>query len=132
MAANRRYTFLAIGALSALSLASAWLARPLQGNPPTPVIQDAGPAKPTKLYYGVLACSNGGCHNNPVTPNQKDILLCGYGEVRIWSQQDKHMDANKVLKGERSLQMAKLLGIKGDITKEPSCISCHGVIVEDK
>lgn len=96
------------------------------------VLAPPSEAQPTKLYYGVLACSNGGCHNNPATPNQKDILLCNYDEVRIWSQEDKHKDATKVLKSARGLQMAKLLGIKGDIAKEPSCISCHGVIVEDK
>lgn len=132
MIAQRSHVFLLIASLSAVFFASAWLTRPTQGNPPRPVVHVQGEAKPTKLYYGVLACSNGGCHDNPVTPNQKDILLCGYDEVRIWSKEDKHKDANKVLRGERGQQMAKLLGIKGDISREPSCVSCHGVLVDDK
>jgi Cytochrome c554 and c-prime len=132
MAALGRYTFLLMaGAVALFSLA---MSRPRSshGSAAVPTAHEAGPAKPTKLYFGVVACSSGGCHDNPVNPNQKDILLCNYDEVRVWSKQDKHRQANNVLKGERGLQMAKLLGIKGDITKEPSCISCHGVIVEDK
>ena len=132
MSQTRRTPLVLLAAWLALVVVAAWLVRPSQGNPPQPTAQEGGPAKPTKLYYGVLACSNGGCHDNPVTPNQKDILLCNYDEVRIWTQHDKHRDANKVLKSERGLQMAKLLGIKGDIAREPSCVSCHGVVVEDK
>jgi Cytochrome c554 and c-prime len=100
-----------------------------QGSRFSPVIQENG--KPTKMYYGVLACSNNGCHDNPTNPNQKDIILCGYDEVRIWSTQDKHKDANKVLTGPLAKQMAKLLGIKGDFANEAACISCHGVLVDD-
>jgi len=132
MMETRRNLFVLIAMLSATFLTGAWLTRPSQGHQPQFVAQKEGPARPTKLFYGVAACSTGGCHDNPVAPNQKDILLCGYDEVRIWSQQDKHKDANKVLKNERSKQMAKLLGIKGDLTKEPSCVSCHGVVVDDK
>ena len=130
MAMNRRTT-LALLAAALFVGVGASLTRPTHGKPSLPVVHQ-GPTKPTKLYYGVAACSSGGCHDNPVNPNQKDILLCNYDEVRIWSKQDKHHEANKVLKSERGQQMARLLGIKGDITREPSCISCHGVIVEDK
>ncbi len=133
MAATRRSVLLLLAMLTILFVGVAAMTRPTHGDPPRPVAHEGdGPAKPTKLYFGVVACSTGGCHDNPVTPNQKDILLCNYDEVRIWSKQDKHREANKVLKSERGLQMAKLLGIKGDIAKEPSCISCHGVLVEDK
>jgi 5-methylcytosine-specific restriction endonuclease McrA/mono/diheme cytochrome c family protein len=131
MAVNRRNALYLVAAMIALFVIAASLTRPTHGNPSLPIAHQ-GPAKPTKLYYGVAACSSGGCHDNPVNPNQKDILLCNYDEVRIWSKQDKHRDASKVLKSERGRQMAKLLGIKGDITQEPSCISCHGVVVEDK
>jgi hypothetical protein len=123
---------LLVAGLAGFVASSSWLGIPSRGNPPNFVAQEKNPLMPTKMYYGVLACSNGGCHNNPANPNQKDILLCEYDEVRIWSSQDKHKDANKVLKNERGQQMAKLLGIKGDIAKEPSCVSCHGVLVEDE
>ena len=36
-----------------------------------------------------------------------------------------------MLKSERGKKMAHLLGIKGDITREESCISCHGVLVKN-
>lgn len=107
----------------------------LGGSSPLPSVhaaQDKNAPKPTKMYYGTLACSNAGCHDNPANPNQKDIILCNYDEVRIWSTQDKHRIANKVLTSERGKQMAKLLDIKGDITKEPACVSCHGVLVENE
>ena len=132
MAIKKWSAALAVIGLVTLVALFSWLAKPSPGNPPQFVAQEKPASKPTKLYYGVLACSNGGCHANPTNPNQKDILLCEYDEVRIWSTLDKHKDANSVLKGERGQQMAKLLDIKGDIAQEPSCISCHGVLVEDK
>ena len=131
MTMNPWTTYLAPAGAIAL-IAFSWFSLPTRGDQPAPVAPDKNASKPTKMYYGVLACSNGGCHNNPASPNQKDILLCDYDEVRIWSNQDKHKDANKVLQSERSVQMAKFLGIKGDITKEPSCVSCHGVLVDDE
>ena len=102
---------------------------PSHGNPPRSVLHEDVLQTPTKLYYGVRACSNGGCHDNPT---QKDILLCKYDEVCIWTKQDKHRNANKVLKNERSQRMANLLGIKGDISHEPRCVSCHGVLIKDE
>lgn len=127
-----RYKACALMIVATLAAAALVLGRETARSSPAPVAEQGGPAKPIRLYYGVLACSNGGCHNNPTSPNQKDILLCAYDEVDIWTKHDKHRLAAKVLSGERSKQMAKLLGIKGDIAKEPSCVSCHGVIVEDK
>jgi hypothetical protein len=129
MFTNQLKRWLIAVCVAGLVAISSWLSTSTQGSPP--VAQEKGLLKPTKMYYGVLACSNGGCHDNPTNPNQKDIILCGYDEVRVWSTQDKHKDANKVLKGERGKQMAKLLSIQGDIAKEPSCVSCHGVLVED-
>src|SRR6202012_4139242 len=34
------------------------------------------------------------------------------------------------LQTDRSKQMAKLLGIKGDLTTEKRCVSCHGVYLD--
>src|SRR5262249_31837288 len=89
---------------------------------------DKNTPRPTKLYFGVVACSNGGCHDNP---NQKNVLVCDYDEVQTWTKHDKHKDANKVLTGERSRQMGMLLGLGGGVAKARECISCHGVLIED-
>lgn len=111
-----------------------WLDGPTLASPQEfPVIQEKQPRavpRPTKLYFGVLACSNGGCHNTPLKANQQDIILCAYNEVDIWSKFDKHRDANRVLKGPRGQQMGKLLGLK-DVATDASCVSCHGVLVQD-
>src|SRR2546426_1147411 len=59
---------------------------------------------PTKLYFGVKACVQ--CHT---TLTDKDVVLCRCNEVQIWEKEDKHRNANKVLKGQRAQQMASVL-----------------------
>jgi hypothetical protein len=94
--------------------------------------KDPGPAAPglTKLFFGVKACSDGGCHAKIPGPKEDFDFVCRYNEVLTWQKEDKHKDANKVLKNERSQQMARLLAIKGDISTERTCITCHGAVNE--
>lgn len=106
-----------------------WANKPAPAVPTAVAIQDKASSKGPKLYFGVAGCGNASCHDNP---SQKDTILCDCNEVQVWSERDKHKDANTVLTGERAQQMAKLLGIVGDIAREKACISCHGVVVEDE
>lgn len=80
---------------------------------------------PTKVYFGVEACV--GCHSEG---KKQKPLVCTCEEVLTWQKLDKHKDANRVLGEKRAEQMGKLLGITGEVAKEPSCISCHGVLVK--
>src|SRR5262249_49189324 len=41
-------------------------------------------------------------------------------------------DAFQVLHGDRAREMAELLHFKGPAWEEKSCVSCHGVYIEDK
>jgi hypothetical protein len=82
---------------------------------------------PTKRYFGVAACRT--CHTKPA---DKEPILSRCIEVPIWEESDKHKDANKVLLSERAKQIGKLLGMAGDVAQEKSCITCHGVFVENK
>src|SRR5438105_5014662 len=72
-------------------------------------------ARLTRIYYGVKACSNAGCHSSK--PDQKDYV-CRCTEVLTWQKEDKHKNANTVLTKKRSQDMAKLLRVKGDISKQ--------------
>ena len=80
----------------------------------------------TKLYFGVSLCRK--CHNEKEPVPDKSALLYRGTEMHTWDKFDKHKDATIVLKGPLGQQMAQRLGIKGDITQERQCISCHGVL----
>jgi hypothetical protein len=81
------------------------------------------PKKLTKSYFGIGDCRR--CHT---TPEELEPILCKCDEVRTWEKLDKHKDAQIVLLGERSKQMAAILKI-GEIAKEPKCVSCHVGVV---
>lgn len=75
------------------------------------------------IYFGIKACAR--CHTDGA--QKGDLSRCT--EVKIWQAEDKHKDANKVLKGERGKQMGDILGIK-DVSTDARCVSCHGILVE--
>ena len=79
-------------------------------------------------YYGVELCAK--CHNEATPPAPSKIFTSRMNEAHIWLSSDKHKDATSSLLNERSKQMAKLLGIKGDLTTEKRCVSCHGVYLD--
>src|SRR5262245_23651017 len=84
--------------------------------------------KLTPFYVGAkLGCGTNGCHG---APPSEEPLLCRCTEYTIWDSKDKHVDAYKVLSGERGKQMGKLLGY--DVASDPRCLSCHGAVVADE
>ncbi len=111
-------------ALSSLSVAVA-----LQVNGQANAQSDGAKPALTKVYFGVDACRD--CHGKDKEIAPEKALYYRGTEISIWDAQDKHKDATAVLLGERSRQMAKLLGYKTPLTKEPKCINCHGVPVEN-
>jgi Cytochrome c554 and c-prime len=89
---------------------------------PKPGDEQAGPKN--KFYFGDKKCAE--CH----TDGKNDAVLCTCKEMKTYKEKDKHRLANEVLKGELAQRMGKALEIK-DVTKDPKCISCHGVSVGD-
>jgi len=80
---------------------------------------------PTKLYFGVSACVD--CHGKGT---RLEDPLCRCTEVSIWEEKDKHKDAYKVLSEPLAQRMGELLKI--DVLKDKSCVSCHGVVIQDE
>jgi hypothetical protein len=85
----------------------------------------------TRLYYGVSACSNKGCHGgDPPKAGPGGLpLLCRCDEYVRWAQRDKHADGHAVLSGNRGKQMARILGY--DVTRADACLACHAAVVHD-
>jgi hypothetical protein len=88
--------------------------------------QDVAAAKgPTPLYYGVKQCID--CHKKGT---EWDDAVCECKEVQKWEKDDKHKEATNQLTSPRALAMAQALG--KDVTKEKSCLACHGIHIADK
>ena len=121
---RRCLVLFALAYVSSACLFSGQRASRVSGGSPQ---QKTEPAKLTKLYFGVSACSDAGCHNQR---DEKGLFVCRYDEVKTWTERDKHKIAYKVLSEPRAQNIARLMGIK-DAAKEPSCINCHGVHVEN-
>ena len=113
-----------------LTLGGLTLVIALEDFTPASAQPGAPKAKLTEVYYGVELCRN--CHGkDKEEPPEKSLYNRGT-EMSVWDAQDKHKDATTVLLGERSRQIGKLLGYKTDPIKEPKCINCHGVRIEDE
>jgi len=88
----------------------------------------SGDAPLKTMYFGNQSCSNCHAYETAAAKSKLKTDFTRGTEMHVWSKLDKHKDATVVLKGPLGQQMAKLLGIKGDLTLEPRCISCHGVL----
>ncbi len=104
-----------------------------------------GESKATPIYFGVGACSQGGCHGDkePRPFNPKEPYVCRCNEVTIWKQGDKHSVAYTVLdtsdpkndKAKRARQMQTILA-QGDasykVYEDPRCLACHALVIDPK
>jgi hypothetical protein len=89
-------------------------------------------------YFGVKACITGGCHskeseeyaNLEKLARGDHVFTSRLVEYSIWSKHDKHKDAARVLKNERSKQIAAIMKLPPDLTNEPRCANCHGVYID--
>ncbi|MEI7687276.1 MAG: multiheme c-type cytochrome [Planctomycetota bacterium] len=92
--------------------------------------------KLTTIYFGVKACV--ACHgkesdafaNRAKLAHADNVFTSRLLESNIWSQHDKHKDAARVLKNERSKQIAAIMKLPADLTNEPRCANCHGVYID--
>lgn len=90
----------------------------------------------TTIYFGVKACV--ACHgkesealaNREKLAHSDNVFTSRLLESNIWTQHDKHKDAARVLKNERSKQIAAIMKLPGDLTNEPRCANCHGVTID--
>ena len=73
------------------------------------------------VKLGTGSCSSSACHGNAGQNTHINIMT---NEYIIWSKQDAHSKAWKVLKNEDSLIIAKHLGIK-DPSSDKQCLNCH-------
>ncbi len=95
-----------------------------QGEPPRPAA--AVSSGPTRLYFGITACTQ--CHTRPGEP---EPVLCRCTEAAIWSAEDKHRDAFQALQSDRAKEIGELLHLQRPVWEEKRCVSCHGVWIED-
>lgn len=88
------------------------------------VLHIGAQAQPAR-YIGAGGCSGSNCHGGTSAASERDSRIWG-NEYAIWSLNDKHSRAFKVLSEPRSKRMAELLGI-ADARTDARCTSCHVV-----
>lgn len=73
------------------------------------------------IHLGVTSCAGSTCHG-AVAPSKGSNVA--QNEYVIWSQKDRHAKAYKVLFNDRSVRIAKNLGLPNAHTAE-ICLNCH-------
>ncbi len=74
-------------------------------------------------YIGAGGCSSSNCHGATSPAAEKDSRILG-NEYSIWTVQDKHANAWKVLENARSKRMGDILKI-ADVRTDARCTVCH-------
>ena len=111
---------MAIGARQQLSigLACVWLAAAAPGSaqdlPPIP--HHAGAS-----HLGVATCASSACHG-AATPAQGGTVL--QNEYATWQTNDRHAKAYDLLFNDRSVEIARKLGLEAAHTAK-ICVDCH-------
>jgi cytochrome c554/c'-like protein len=73
------------------------------------------------VHLGVTSCAGSTCHGAVEPFKQSNVMQ---NEYVTWSQKDRHAKAYKVLLEERSVRIAKNLGLPNAQTAE-ICLNCH-------
>jgi hypothetical protein len=81
----------------------------------------AGAATPPDRHLGVATCASTTCHGS-AKPAEKDTIQ--HNEYVTWSRFDPHAGAWRTLLDERSVVMARRLGI-GNAHEARICLDCH-------
>jgi hypothetical protein len=93
-----------------------------------PVVAGAQQSAPKLPYQsadksvGVVNCANSICHGSIQPVKDSNVLQTEYV---TWSRVDKHARAYKVLFDERSLRIARNLGLAKPPSQEKLCLDCH-------
>jgi len=81
-------------------------------------------------YIGAGGCASSNCHGATSPAPEKDSRILG-NEYAIWSVNDKHSKAWKVLEEPRSKRMGEILKI-ADVRTDAKCTVCHATGSPDK
>src|SRR3954462_14575515 len=106
-----RASFCALGAVLGIALAPT---SPARAQQPIPQFD-------TNSHLGVASCAGSTCHGAVEPFKNSDVQQ---NEYVVWSQKDKHSKAYKVLLDERSVRIARNLGLPNAHTAE-ICLNCH-------
>jgi cytochrome c554/c'-like protein len=77
--------------------------------------------RPDNAHLGIASCSGNNCHGATERPPQSRVPG---NEYIIWSKRDKHRLAYAVLSEDRSIKMARALGLP-DAVNAKICLDCH-------
>ena len=81
------------------------------------------PLLPAQSFIGAGGCSGSNCHGGTVAASEPASRIWG-NEYAIWSLNDKHAKAWRVLDEPRSKRMAEILKI-ADARTDKRCTVCH-------
>jgi hypothetical protein len=117
----------------AISQAFVTAAEP-DAKPEVSAVPPAAAASASFAYIGIDGCVR--CHESPREADNRPDSETGLAvtdfylmnEATVWSKQDRHSQAFKVLENPRSVRMGELLGVD---VKSPAagCINCHALVL---
>ena len=109
IAISRLLAIVGLGSLLAASAAPAANAQTL-------------PQRDGETHGGVKTCAGGPCHGHASPTRKKRVFL---DEATIWRRDDLHARAYDVLRNERSVRIAKNLGLAEKAHEAKLCLDCH-------
>lgn len=83
------------------------------------------PQQDGEVHGGVKTCAGGPCHGH-ASPVDKAVML---DEAIVWRRHDLHARAYDVLLNERSVRIAKNLGLREKAHEAKLCLDCHADFV---
>jgi hypothetical protein len=89
---------------------------------PTVARAQALPQQDGETHGGVKTCAGGPCHGHAGPTSKKRVFL---DEASIWRRHDLHARAYDVLLNERSVRIAKNLGLAEKAHEAKLCLDCH-------
>jgi hypothetical protein len=107
-----------------LGESSAQPAKPVSGSASAVDEQKAG----RRVFFPAVECVV--CHSKGDKDGVREDSVSDLTEGKVWQTEDKHRLAYLALQGKRAQEMGKRLNI--DVTKERSCLACHGVNFDDQ
>ncbi len=79
---------------------------------------------PDNRYTGAGSCSSSSCHGGVQPRNTSSVLQ---NEYSTWALQDRHAKAFRVLAGDQSRRIGRILGVEPE--KSARCLTCHALDV---
>jgi hypothetical protein len=86
-------------------------------------------AQPADIHLGVASCAGSTCHGAPEPFANSPVLQ---NEYVTWQKHDPHSKAWSVLKEERSVRIARNLGLSKPAHEAQECLVCHASNVPEE